>query len=66
MSKLTCGIASLLAQNQTDAIQNRDNAAKTMTPAQIEEGQRRARQFVAHKEAGISNRADSLGALLGQ
>jgi TPR repeat protein len=46
------------AQNHRDAIRDRDIAAKSMIPSQIEEAQRLSREFVARKESGASNRAD--------
>jgi len=46
------------AQNQTNAIHNRDDIASSMTHSQIAEGQRLSREFVARKEGGASNRAD--------
>jgi uncharacterized protein len=48
------------AQNETYAIQYRDILAKSMTPAQIAEGQKLSREFVARKKGGAASGADSL------
>jgi hypothetical protein len=47
------------AQNETNAIRNLDLVSMSMSPLQIAEGQRLAREFVIRKEGGDSNRADS-------
>ena len=47
------------AQNATCAIQYRDFLAKSMTPSQIEEGQRLSREFVPRKEGGAASGANS-------
>ncbi len=46
-------------QNETNAIRNRAIIALSMTPLQIAEGQRLAREFVVLKTGGASNQADS-------
>jgi S1-C subfamily serine protease len=45
------------AQNETNAIHNRDNISESMTASQIDQGQRLSREFVARQESGASNRA---------
>ena len=55
------------AQNDADGIHLRDSLSATdsITPAQIAEGQRLSREFVARKEGGASNRGDGQEAVVG-
>ena len=52
------------AQNDSNAIHNRDSISDSMTPSQIAEGQRVSHQFVAHTESGALNRGDDQDAVV--
>jgi TPR repeat protein len=45
-------------QNETNAIRNLDVVSMSMTPLQIDEGQRLSMEFVVRKQGGASNRAE--------
>ena len=55
---------NLAAQNETNAIRNRDLLSRSMTPLQIAEGQRLSRELVVRKTSGPASQADSQNAAL--